>query len=350
MKARKETEFWIILFPVPGTFAQVATVAEESGFDGLGATDSQNLGGDPYSALCVAARVSKTLKLRTAVTNPVTRHPSVTASAIATVQAESGGRAVLGIGRGDSAVAKIGEPAPSAKDFERYISQVQAFLRGEEVTLDNAYRSRNEWIAREGTLPKVPVDVAATGPRVIEMAARCADSISFAVGADPERLTWAMDYARQCRKQAGLDPSTLKLGAYLNVVAHPDIAQARAMVRGIVGVFAHFSGMSPSASQGMRAEDRAVVEKLGQAYDMSRHGRADAGHAQFLDDAFIDRFAIAGPPAYCIKRFEPLLELGLDHFIFISGSVGMAPSDAAQALALLRTEVLPALKSRALPG
>ena len=138
----------MITFPIPGAFAQMARMVEESGFDGIGIVDTQNLAADPYSELCLAAHATKHLKLRTAVTNPVTRHPAVTASAIATVQAESGGRAVLGIGRGDSAVAKIGERAPSSKDFARYISQVQGFLRGEEVTLDNGFRSRNEWIAR----------------------------------------------------------------------------------------------------------------------------------------------------------------------------------------------------------
>ncbi len=224
---KSNPEIWMIAFPIPGAFGQMARMVEESGFDGIGVVDTQNLAADPYSELCIAAHATKHLKLRTAVTNPVTRHPAVTASAIATVQAESGGRAVLGIGRGDSAVAKIGARAPASKDFARYISQVQGFLRGEEVTLDNGYRSRNEWIAR-GNLPKVPVDVAATGPRVIEVGATLADSVSFAVGADPDRLVWAIGHARQARKQAGLDPSTLKLGAFLNVVVHPEL---RARVR-----------------------------------------------------------------------------------------------------------------------
>ncbi len=341
---KSNPEIWMIAFPIPGAFAQMAQMVEESGFDGIGIVDTQNLAADPYSELCVAARATTRLKLRTAVTNPVTRHPAVTASAIATVQAESGGRAVLGIGRGDSALAKIGERAPSSKDFGRYISQVQGFLRGEEVTLDNGYRSRNEWIAR-GTLPKVPVDVAATGPRVIEVGATLAESVTFAVGADPERIAWAIDHARQARKQAGMDPSTLKLGAFLNVVVHPDFARARAMARGTVGTIAHFSGMSRDSAAGMRAEDRAVVRKIGETYDMSRHARGDAAHAPLLDDAFVDRFAIAGPPAHCVKRFETLLKLSLDHLIIVGSGGDLAPSDAMQSLGLFRAEVLPVLKS-----
>jgi 5,10-methylenetetrahydromethanopterin reductase len=341
---KSNPEIWLITMPMPGAFAQMARMVEESGFDGIGLVDTQNLAADPYSELCLAAHATKHLKLRTAVTNPVTRHPAVTASAIATVQAESGGRAVLGIGRGDSAVAKIGERAPSSKDFARYISQVQGFLRGEEVTLDNGYRSRNEWIAR-ANLPKVPIDVAATGPRVIEVGATLADSVTFAVGADPERLVWAVGHARAARERAGLDPSTLKLGAFLNVVVHPDITRARTLARGTVGVIAHFSGMSRDSAAGMRPDDRAVARKVGETYDMSRHTRADAGHAQFLDDAFVDRFAIAGPPAHCVNRFEAILKLGLDHLIIVGPGGDVGPAEQAQALGFFRTEVLPILKS-----
>ncbi len=340
-------EIWMIGFPTAGAFAPVARMVEELGFDGLGVVDTENLAADPYVELCLAAQVTKRLKLRTSVTNPVTRHPAVTASAIASVQAESGGRAVLGIGRGDSAVAKIGERAPSSEVFARYITQVQGFLRGEEVILDNGYRSRNEWIARMATtLPKVPVDVAATGPRVIEVGARLADAVTFAVGADPQRLAWAIDLARNARKQAGLDPATLKLGAFVNVVVHADPAHARAMARGTVGVLAHFSGMSRSSAAGLREEDRAVVQKIGEHYDMSRHARGDSAQGQLMDNAFLDRFAILGPPTHCVERFEPILKLGLDHLVIVGPGGDVPPSEGMQAVRLFTSGVMPALKAK----
>ena len=216
---------------------------------------------------------------------------------------------------------------------------MQGFLRGEEVTLDNGYRSRNEWIAH-GNLPKAPVDVAATGPRVIEVGATLADSVTFAVGADPERLAWAIGHARKALR-AGLrtGSSTLKLGAYLNVVVHPEIARARTLARGTVGVIAHFSGMSRDSAAGMRPDDRAVAQKVGEAYDMSRHTRGDAGHAQFIDDAFIDRFAIAGPPAHCVERFETILKLGLDHLIVVGPGADVGAADQMQTVGLFAKEV-----------
>ena len=80
----------------------LAAETESRGFDGLALTDSQNQSPDTYVALTLAARATSTLKLGPGVTNALTRHPAVTASAIATLQDVSEGRAMLGIGRGDS--------------------------------------------------------------------------------------------------------------------------------------------------------------------------------------------------------------------------------------------------------
>src|ERR1043166_576571 len=161
-------------------------MAEADGWDGLALTDSQNLAGDVFAGLAVAAQATSGLLLATAATNPATRCPAVVASAIATVQAESHGRAWLGIARGDSAMAYIGRPPMPLGQFEEALGQIQAYLRGEVVD-QNGFPSRLEW-PRHALLEKVPMSVAATGPRVIRLAARVADAITFSVGADATRL------------------------------------------------------------------------------------------------------------------------------------------------------------------
>ena len=219
-------ELWALGVGLPKIGVAQAQAAERAGFDGFAVVDSQNLAGDCYVALALAAHATTKIKLATGVTSPLTRHPATTASAIATIQAESSGRAVLGIGRGDSALAHVGlGPAP-VRVFERYLAQLQTYLRGEGVELAAAAShleggtdiarlglagapadSRLHWL-RPGQ-PKVPVDVAATGPKVIAAAARQADAITFAVGADGERLRWAIATARAARRDAGLDPDAL---------------------------------------------------------------------------------------------------------------------------------------------
>src|SRR4051794_41418416 len=100
-------------FAFAGRTAELARRAESWGFDGLLVADSQNLNADVWIELALAAAATERLQLGPGVTNPVTRHPSMTASAAATLQAESDGRAVRGIGRGDTAVTEIGrKPVP----------------------------------------------------------------------------------------------------------------------------------------------------------------------------------------------------------------------------------------------
>ena len=182
-------EFWAMGRPFAGgpnsqefNAVRQAVRAEEIGYDGIVYVDSQNRYGDTYVAMALAAHATSTVKLGTGVTNSYTRHPAVTASAIATVQAESGGRAYLGIGRGDSALAHLGRAPDSVPKFENYLERLQGYLRGEEVPFevggdidsiglaDYKDSSLIFWID-DARPPKVPVDVAATGPKVISAAA-----------------------------------------------------------------------------------------------------------------------------------------------------------------------------------
>src|SRR5204863_9719097 len=68
---------------------RAAARAEAAGFDGMVVVDSQNLSGDPYVALALAAKETTGLRLGTGVTNPATRHPAATAAAIASVHVTS---------------------------------------------------------------------------------------------------------------------------------------------------------------------------------------------------------------------------------------------------------------------
>src|SRR6187402_2764349 len=87
----------------PATVA-VALTAEAAGFSHLWLFDSALQWREPYPLLTLAATATSRLRLGTCVTNPRTRHPTVTAALLTTLAELSGGRVDLGIGRGDSAV------------------------------------------------------------------------------------------------------------------------------------------------------------------------------------------------------------------------------------------------------
>ncbi len=336
-------EVWALRVPIADRMEAVAERVESQGWDGMVLTDSQNLAADVYVALALAARATERIGLGTGVTNPVTRHPAATAAAIHTVQEISGGRAILGIGRGDSSLFHLGrEPVP-VRDLEDYLGELQGFLAGKDVDQDG-HQSRMRWIERS-QWPKVPVDVAATGPRVIALAGRLAERVTFAVGADPERLRLGIEKARKARSRAGLDPDDLSFGAYVNAAPHPDRSAARDLIRGGVGAFAHFSGMAGRSYENVRAEDQAVFENLHRDYDRANHTLARARHAQTLDDAFLDRFAAIGTVAEVRSRFEEMAAAGIERFVVTGASLDADREAGRLSSRLFLEEVLPAVRA-----
>jgi 5,10-methylenetetrahydromethanopterin reductase len=190
----------------------------------------------------------------------------VTASAALTLQVETNGRAVLGVGRGDSALTQIGRHPGSANELEEALVTLQAYLRGDEVELEGA-ASRIRWAGETGK-PKVPVAVATTGPHVIAAGARHAELLDFTVGAEPDRLRWAIETAR-----AAAGDREVSLGAFVNLAVHPDRAVARDLVRGSTAVFARFATEGAPAD-GLSDVTRMGIERLAADYDEERQGHA----------------------------------------------------------------------------
>lgn len=358
------TEIWASVWNASAAeIEQQAALCEDAGFDGMFITDSQNLWLECWVALTVAAKATSRLKLGTCVTNPVTRHPAVTAGAAASLQEVSGGRVVLGIGRGDSSLAYLGYgPAPLPR-FAGYLRQVQAYLRGEEVpfaaddgsglpglgTLGYARlpeSSRIRWLP--GTQPKVPVDVAGSGPKVVTLAAELADGVTFGVGADPGRLTVMRETALRARRAAGRQHEPFTTSAMVTVVPHPDRDVARRLAAGGVALAGRWSVMQGHAGvSDVDARTRAEFDASRSSYDMVHHGETGTSQAAAVSDSLIDRYGIAGTPDYCVERLRELRDLGMDRLVFHSRVRGASPSEQEITTRLLLDEVIPALKAHA---
>ncbi len=350
-------EFWKIITSSPTRGAAAARRAEEAGWSGVLVVDSQNLAGDSYVSLTSMALATGTIGIGTGVTNPVTRHPAVTASAMASIQRLSGGRAVLGIGRGDSALAHLGKAPAGVALFSKYLSVLQTYLSGGKVSFeelgfseqvapdvatlglaDTPAESELKWL-NDGDI-KVPVEVASTGPRVIEAAARHADRVMLALGADPERLDWGIETARRAAASAG---RSVELGAYINVVCHPDVAVARRLVQGGLSSFARFSVMHGEVRGSISESQRSVLNQLHDAYDMNEHTRSDSKQANLLPDEFIDQYAIVGPAEHCVARLQEIESMGIKKVTVIGASAGADREASRIAEELFALEVLPGL-------
>ena len=312
------TEFGMIMEPSPGYTARLAARIEDMGFDILLTPDTQNLCGDPYGQLALAAANTKKLRLGTGVTNPVTRVAAVTASAMASLQIESKGRAICGLGRGDSSGAHIHRRQATTDEVRVYAEAIRGYIAGEEVLIDGK-PSRMRWI-QPGDVPAVPIDIACTGPKTIRLAADVADRISFAVGSAPERIDWALATLEERLAETGRDRSEISVGAYLNLVCDPDEAAAIRVASTIAGMGAAFAGMKHSPVDHLPPQLKPLAIELKTEYDMAHHNQAKGSHMKLVDDEFVDWFAIAGPPQKCIDKLGALIDKGLDHVYVLGGS------------------------------
>jgi 5,10-methylenetetrahydromethanopterin reductase len=363
----KPLEFWTTIAPAqdydPLGTAEAAALLEAEGWDGGTVADTQCITVDPYVTMTLCATRTRRLKLQTAVTNTLTRHPAVTASAFATLQVASGGRAVMGISRGDSALAYLGGSPQPIGDFEHTLRMIQAYLSGEGVPVTEAAeclvgarrgyedialgaappKSWLKWLENNPSYVKVPVEVTATGPKAIAIAARAADQVMFMLGADIERLKWAVGIAREAAEKAGRDPATLGLGAWLLLYPHDDLAIGRALAAPGAATSARFMTINKKVAGPVSETERATLARVGKSYDM-RHHATGGPQAEALDPGFLDRYAVLGSPARCVERIQEILALGFDKLILSVGSVSRNTPQGFEARANAIERVLPAVR------
>ena len=311
-------EFGIVMEASPGYTARLAREIEAMGFDTLLCPDTQNLAPDPYGQLSLAAAATDTLKLGTGVTNPITRDAAVTATAIMTLQQESGGRAISAIGRGDSSAAHIGLNNATTRQLRTYIERLKAYMAGDTVQRGDK-ESKLRWIQGLDLAP-VPVDIACTGPKTIQMAVETGDRISFAVGSAPERIEWALKTATEHLQKIGRQRASLSIGAFINLVCDASEPRAIELGRMIAGMVAHFAGMRNAPVEHLPPQLKELAIHMQSQYDMEHHAQDKGSHLTEVTDEFVDWMSICGPPEKCIARLKTLVDLGLDHVYILGGS------------------------------
>ena len=159
--------------------------------------DSQLICRDIFVTLAACLAATSRISLATGVTNPLTRHVSATASAIATLEEMHPGRVLAGVGTGFSSLRTIGMPAAKATELERFVVDLKALLRKDGVAFQNGVRGGMPWLQRPCPAQVV---VAASGPKMTRLAARIADGAILLQGVAPDLLDrgigWLADGAK----------------------------------------------------------------------------------------------------------------------------------------------------------
>jgi 5,10-methylenetetrahydromethanopterin reductase len=349
--------------PRPASIVELARTYEREGWDGTVFADSQSIAPDVFVVLTAIAMSTARIRFTTGVTVPLTRQPAVVASAAAAIQEISGGRMQLALGRGDTALAYLGLSPTRLATFEKFATQVKRYLAGEILPFADVAPvtegaihgfdglavghgpegSSLVWMDR--AQPRVPVEIAATGPKALEMAGRVGDRVALMVGADPERVAWAIQTVRAGARDAGRDPDSLGFTAYTSVAVTDggDGSRERELVVPFVAVGSRFRVMDREVRGYASERDRRMLESMLDTYDIGQHAQGGQG-ASGLDEEYISSYTIVGQPDYCLERLKGLADLGVDRFV-LSHSTPDQPEHEEMRARLVR-DVLPTMQGR----
>ncbi len=287
----------------------VARTAEDHGFNAAWVIDSQVSMKDVHVALTVAAMATKKIQLGTGVTNPLTRHITVTANAIAGVDEVSGGRALLGLGSGDSAVFPLGWKPTPIDDMRVFLREVRQLLNGQEVSL------QGHTVRLTGITRPVPIFVAASQPRMLTLAGEQADGVIILGAADVALTQWQLERVHRGAREAGRDPNKIFVDLWLGISMSNDRRQAledvKAFATSQARWFSQWKELPPPLAPFADEFKRAFS-----AYKFSDHLSRHAEHAHSVSDRFADFVALAGPAESCLARIKELQAVKVDRITF----------------------------------
>jgi alkanesulfonate monooxygenase SsuD/methylene tetrahydromethanopterin reductase-like flavin-dependent oxidoreductase (luciferase family) len=307
------------LYPKPGEgefekFVESVRAAEAAGYDRAWVFDSQMLWKDVYVYLSHALAATEKIALGTGVTNPFTRHFTVTASAHATLNQIYPGRVLFGIGRGDSARRTIGMNPFQTGKFMEVVRNIQTLMAGGPVSIvDHAGKTGPEtrivW-AQE----RIPTMMSATGPKNLRLAGALADIVQLQVGTHPDAIRWALRYVKEGAEEAERDPAAIEIGVFTAMFVSDDQEAAWEFCRFSPNIAANQLEETVKFNPDVRLPTplERLVNTPRAPYDYwGGHCESDAAH-MVLPGEVVDDFSIAGSTDKCLAKIRQLAEVGVE--------------------------------------
>lgn len=285
-------------------------MAERLGYGSAWFADSQLRFSEVHVTLAACACSTEKIILGTSVTNPLTRHPSVTASAAATLAELSGGRFILGIARGDSSAHTIGANPSSVKEFREALLMIMKLLSGEGY----ATEERTWQLLIRKSRPKV--HVACTGPQMLRLAGAIADGVMLKVGHTQQLYRYGMQTAREAASKVGRNPDQLEFSCFASVCVDEDRQKARELAKYFVARFLKVAPvMADYLPKDITGIDRAFAINVAERFSWARK-KIDLDEdvetaKKLIRDDLVDKYTIAGTPEDCVRQIKVAEQAGV---------------------------------------
>jgi 5,10-methylenetetrahydromethanopterin reductase len=288
-------------------------VAEETGFAIAGIADSQSLYRDVYVVEALVAANTRTIRFGSRVINPMTRHPAVAASAAATIEELAPGRTMIGVGTGDSSVDNIGVRPAKHAELRAYVRTIRELLQTGE-SIYNGAPCKLTWFRAH-----IPIYLAASGPKTLQLAGEIADGVVINTGLTPEIVRDSIAQVKIGCERAGrnIDDVDMWWLPLTNVGAD----RAKAIDEIAMTLASAGSHLSRFTTEGKHIPEHLMekVKMLGARYNSAQHDKPDSSNRELIKelgllDYLAERFAIAGTPQDCIDKLKAASDAGARQF------------------------------------
>lgn len=322
-----------------------AQLAEANGYSAVWLAD-ERFYREVYACLGQIAAHTSQVMLGPCVTDPFSRHPALTAMAIATLDEISGGRAILGIGAGISGFAEmVLERRQPARAIREAVVLIRALLRGESVELNGELIAfSNGRLNFSPFRPPIPIYVASNGPLGQRVAAETADGAIMEACGSAAEVDAFRAAVTAAAVNAGRHLQALRVIARLNTCVAVDGRLAREVVRPTVARYLGAGRLRARTieAQGLTLPAEAVARVAGAAY-----GAGVTPYLRLLPlitDRHIDAFALAGTVEEVAEHAIALHAAGAD--TVIARPFAAEGSTVEEVIVRLGSEVWPKVIAR----
>ena len=318
---------------------------EAAGFDGAGILDSQLLCRDTFVTLGQAATQTSRLALFPAVTNPFSRHVSVLASAIQTVAELAPGRTKVVIGTGYTSASTIGRKPATLAEMRACIEDLRQLLSGQAVD----FHGTPGRLAYATGRP-VPLLMAASGPKAIELAGEVADGVMLLVGFHRGIVDAVLTHLERGARRSGRRLEDLEIVWAVRTGMAATMAEAHRQARptvvhqGIMRVHARW--LEHTKLSIPHFEIPASVSKIYPDLSHAQDWEQAIAATSFVPDEVIaqlcDALGLVGTPEHCARRIVDLTAAGVKRLYIMPFQTFVGPE---QEIRTFRDAVFPELKA-----
>lgn len=283
--------------------------AEELGFD-YAWTPDQTFYRDPYVMLALSARETERIGLGIGVVNPYTRHPAMTARAVATLHEAAPGRITIGVGAGNrqELLTPIGiDVSDDATRCRETVEIIRELLTGEKTTYEGRHHTICDVQLLTARATGARLYIGGRGPQILRAAGEVADGVIIGGLSTPAGMRYVWEQVRAGAEKAERDLSELDVVCWISCYLTGEPGGRREAIKPWV---AHFIGEAPTAVLEALELPADVVRRIKHAYDAA----GSEGAASEVTDECIDSFSLITEPARGVERIEALDEAGVTQF------------------------------------